>query len=264
MVYNQKLVASIKCNGKILREFKDTVYLPFGSEYSILLLNLNSVKAIVNITIDGDDIVPGGLVLYPNQEIDLQRSIKNNNLEKGNKFKFIERTGSIEEHRGVKLQDGLVRISYQFEKLPLTTNMPYQPNPIWGNNSYGVVAQDCDFSPSSALRRVDITNNTTIGTYCSVNNVSIAPASASVQPTNDVGITVPGSESNQKFSRTSDFAVESQKHTIVLKLLGETVDNKPVEQAITTKYKPECQTCGRKNKANAKFCTECGTSLNVI
>ena len=41
MMYHKKLVASIRTNGKILREFKDTVYLPFGSEYSILLKNLN-------------------------------------------------------------------------------------------------------------------------------------------------------------------------------------------------------------------------------
>ena len=63
MMYNSKLVASIKANGKVLREFKDTVYIPFGSEYSILLKNLNTVRALINIYIDGDNVVPGGLVL---------------------------------------------------------------------------------------------------------------------------------------------------------------------------------------------------------
>ena len=37
MMYANKLVASLKANGKILREFKDNVYIPFGSEYSFLL-----------------------------------------------------------------------------------------------------------------------------------------------------------------------------------------------------------------------------------
>jgi hypothetical protein len=49
MMYHQKLVASIKANNKILREFKDTVYVPFASEYSILIKNLNTVRAVVNV-----------------------------------------------------------------------------------------------------------------------------------------------------------------------------------------------------------------------
>ena len=122
-MYNSKLVASIKANGKVLREFKDTVYIPFGSEYSILLKNLNTVRALINIYIDGDNVVPGGLVLNAGQVVDLQRAIRNGNLSEGNRFKFIERTSNIEDHRGIKLEDGLIRVEYQFEKV-----YPKQPN----------------------------------------------------------------------------------------------------------------------------------------
>ena len=34
MMYNQQFVVSIRCNGKIMREHGDEVYLPFGTEYS--------------------------------------------------------------------------------------------------------------------------------------------------------------------------------------------------------------------------------------
>ena len=44
MMYNNKLVAAIKSNGKVLREFGEEVYIPFGSEYSILIKNLHSVR----------------------------------------------------------------------------------------------------------------------------------------------------------------------------------------------------------------------------
>ena len=54
-MYNNQLVASLKANGKILREFKDTVYIPFGSEYSFLLKNLNTTRALVNVFIDGEE-----------------------------------------------------------------------------------------------------------------------------------------------------------------------------------------------------------------
>ena len=90
-MYQSKLVASLKANGKILREFKDTVYIPFGSEYSFLLKNLNTTRALINVFIDGEDMTPGGLVLNAGQEVDLERSIKGGNLMEGNRFKFIER-----------------------------------------------------------------------------------------------------------------------------------------------------------------------------
>ena len=124
MMYQSKLVASLKANGKILREFKDTVYIPFGSEYSFLLKNLHTQRAVVNIFIDGDNIVDGGLVINAGQEVNLERYVKNGNLTEGNRFKFIERTQAVEDGpRGIKLEDGLVRIEFQYEK-------PYVP-PQW-------------------------------------------------------------------------------------------------------------------------------------
>lgn len=263
-MYNSKLVASLKANGKILREFKDTVYIPFGSEYSILLKNLNTVRAIVNVYIDGDNVVPGGLVLNAGQEVDLERSIKNGNMSEGNKFKFIERTGAVEKHRGVKLEDGLVRIEYQFEKV-----YQRQDGIQWNKTQIGGPI----YASGTILRSTGINHQVydsqTIS--CSVNSGSaptatnhadhIVTTSASI---NDVGITVPGSKSEQKFTTASWFATETEKHTIVLKLLGETPDNKEVRQPVTIKHKPKCVTCGKQNKATAKFCTECGTALEIF
>ena len=57
MMYGNKLAAAIKVNGKVLREFKDTVYIPFGAEYTILVKNLETKRAIVNIFIDGENVV---------------------------------------------------------------------------------------------------------------------------------------------------------------------------------------------------------------
>ena len=102
-MYNEKLVASLKANGRILREFKDTVYVPFGSEYSILIKNLHTQRAVVNVFIDGVNQTPGGLVVPAGQSIDFERSLANGSMTAGNKFKFIERTAGIEQHRGVQL-----------------------------------------------------------------------------------------------------------------------------------------------------------------
>ena len=309
-MYESKLVASLKANGKILREFKDTVYIPFGSEYSFLLKNLNTVRALINVFIDGEDMTPGGLVLNAGQEVDLERSIKGGNLKEGNRFKFIERTQAIEDGpRGVKLEDGLVRIEFQFEKPPVSVNnlSISQRDQLFrglnfnnlggsiGPSEYPGVTDKYSKSISSgwisasgattnqtnvngALRGVDYSQNGS-ATFASaqaaiekynadngiINKMELHDGSATMDwCQNEVGITVPGSKSTQKFQTTYMNAMEPEKHTIVLKLLGETEDNKPVTKPVTVKHKPKCVTCGKQNKATAKFCTECGTALEIF
>ena len=305
MMYNQKLVASLKANGKILREFKDTVYCPFGAEYSILLKNLNTVRALVNVYIDGENQTPGGLVLNPHQEVDLQRGIKNGNLTEGNCFKFIERTGAVENHRGIKLEDGIVRIEYQFEiprpvisiadtfwkdeswkqKIgghPYTSGGYPHTGGYYGdlNNTYGTAgAKSKSMNINGAFRSADYSSGETMKAqatsatteYFATNNIKVQSAvhdgmatMDSYVPKNESGITVPGSKSEQKFQTAYIGALDPQTHSIVLKILGETPDNEPVRKPVTTKHKPKCVTCGKQNKATAKFCTECGTALEIF
>jgi hypothetical protein len=117
-MHNEKLVTCIKVAGKVLREQKDQVFIPFGSEYSIYLKNLNTVRALVRIQLDGVDVTDGtDLVVQPNSSIDLERFMKKGNLSQGNRFKFIERSGKVEAHRGVQAEDGLLRVEFQFEKV---------------------------------------------------------------------------------------------------------------------------------------------------
>jgi hypothetical protein len=185
-------------------------------------------------------------VLNAGQEIDLERSIKNGNLTEGNRFKFIERTGSVEAHRGVKLEDGIVRVEFQFE----------QPRPIWTNITY---SNNQIYPQGSILRGMNNSVGPVGSVTCSATYDSYS-ASATSAVANDVGITVPGSKSTQSFSTTYVGVLESTKHTMVFKLLG----GEAVKQAVTVKHKPKCVTCGKQNKATAKFCTECGTALEIF
>jgi hypothetical protein len=267
MMYNQKLVASIKANGKILREFKDSVYVPFSSEYSILLKNLNTKRALVNVFIDGENVVPGGLVLDAGKEIDLERSIKDNNLTAGNKFKFIERTTQIEKHRGIKLEDGIVRIEYQFE---MVFNFAFNNPPPFGGPRPSVWGSSGDVYTKGMLQNStgDTPTYGAASVYhssASLNAVATNTTSTSITRsfTNDAGITVAGSKSDQKFTTVNAFPLEPEKHSIVLKLLGETEENTPVRVPVTVKHKQKCTTCGHLNKANAKFCNTCGTALLI-
>ena len=260
MMYESKLVASLKANGKILREHKDTVYIPFGSEYSFLIKNLNTKRALVNIYIDGDNVVPDGLVVNAGQEINLERWIKNGNLKEGNRFKFIERTSDIEAHRGIKLEDGLVRIEFQFELYDM--NQFFVNNQIYGKGltrGIGDVTYGVPQGTGSATY-----SSVSGASWISASGASLNTTNISAQAANDVGITVPGSKSTQSFTTTTMGVMEAEKHNIVLKLLGETPGNRPVLQPVTVKMKPKCVTCGTTNKATAKFCNKCGTALEIF
>jgi hypothetical protein len=310
MMYQSKLVASLKANGKILREFKDTVYIPFGSEYSFLIKNLNTTRALVNIFIDGENVVEGGLVIDAGREVDLERYVKAGNLKAGNKFKFIERTQAVEDGpRGIKLEDGLIRIEFQYEKHPMqdwfTMNRGFNNHSTFGNNNiysksseyagvtdkFTVTASGSTYSSNGtvsqmnvngSLRGVDFSANgqatasaasAAVDKYCADNGIKtkigdahdgMATMDWMEAPQNDVGITVPGGRSDQKFTTVTMGAMEAEKHTIVLKLLGETPDNKPVTKPVTVDRKQKCDTCGKVNKAHAKFCVECGTALEIF
>lgn len=272
-MYGNKLAAAIKVNGKVLREFKDTVHIPFGSEYAITIKNLHTTRAVVNVFIDGDNVVPGGLVLNAGQSVDLERSTRNNNLTEGNRFKFIERTGAVEQHRGIGIEDGLVRIEYQFEIPRPIINV----NQIFGGAHYGGVsgAMPTSYNVNGALRSVDYSNGDQVRAMAAtaidstLKSMNISASTGEVHDGaatmdwmdlhNDVGITVPGSKSTQRFQTTTVGALESTTHNLVFKLFGGTMP-KP----ITVNHKPKCVTCGKQNKATAKFCVECGTALEIF
>ena len=264
MMYQDKLAVAIKNNGKVLREFKDITYLPFGAEYSILIKNLNSRRAVVNIEIDGRNVTHGGLVVNANSSVDLERFISDN-LDAGNRFKFIERTSKIEQHRGVQIEDGLIRIEFEFEH-EFKFNMPdYQkylknaptwpaPQPTWTspplwNNIYGTI---CNANDVTTLSSQNIAGQKD-GYMTATGSVNL----------NDAGITVPGSISDQKFTSVH-VQTDGVKYVMVLKLLGETEQGKKIDQPVTVKTKHKCVTCGQMNKVTSKFCTECVTIVTII
>lgn len=264
MMYSNKFAAAIKVNGKVLREIGDTVYLPFGSEYEIRLKNMDSRRAKVFVEIDGQDVTEGGLVLKAFQTIDLERFLQRCDLETGNRFRFIERSSKIEEHRGIKVEDGLIQIRYEFEK-PLTPTVI--PDSFWldaprshssvQTNHVNSVCGSALTDAWGAIGRdsLPVAMNTSSGRFT---------AKSIGAPLNESGITVKGSQSNQKFTTTHWRGTDGQVYSMVLKLLGETEDNRAIREPLTVNRKIDCETCGTSNPASAKFCKECGTALRVF
>lgn len=284
MMYHEKLAVAIKNNGKVLREFKDTVYVPFGTEYSLFIKNLNSTCVRVNVEIDGKDIADGNyFIIGPGDSLDLERFLKNGNIDKGNRFRFIEHTANVEAHRGgIQLEDGLVRISYEFDQqsAPITKQFEWHSTPAYysssGSGVSGAVAHG-SLRSNSSFSGGSFSVNAFDGAIGAINSINVSASASSYDPDcttkdfyfgqtapqNEAGVTAAGSISEQQFKTCADIKGDGVKHVMVLKLLGEIGQTK-VKEAVTVKHKPVCDGCGKINKAAAKFCIECGSSLDIV
>ena len=237
-MYNTSFVAVIKSNGKILREDTNGIIrIPFGSEYSILLKNLNTVDAVVDVEIDGENVLNGNnLVISPNNDFELFGKLKN--LKQSNKFKFIHKTKQISNYRGDRIDDGIVRITYSFVK-------PHKKNEGFTPFLY-------PYNPKSTYR----TYKTYRDVYKPFYGDNIVYSSCAQE-----GITVNGEEFNCDYTMTCVDDLESAIHVLIFKLVGKTKNKKKIRKHLYVKTPLVCKTCGKKSKSSNKYCGNCGTYL---
>jgi len=254
MMYNNNFVAVIKHNGRILRERDGAVRLPFGSHYSILLKNKNSKRALVQIQVDDKYVLKGGqkLIVDAHSTVEIKGFMRN--MSVSNRFKFIKKTKQIRRYRGDRIDDGLVSVEYWFEK---------DPDPIWYFNAIAPTFKESGrrYGGSSFSHSYYSDSNTAgeVRYSSSLSNNSFTKSSA---PSDD-GITVKGSKINQDYVYGHINDVESSSSVITIQLKGRTKKTKRmVKKAVTTRTKLRCETCGKRSKSYAKFCSRCGTYLD--
>ena len=259
MVYQEKMVVVIKCQGKIMREQNGEVHLPFGSDYSILIKNKESRKAVLNVEIDGQDVLNRKqLVIDGNRETELQGFLEGYRAKNG--FRFIQKTKEIQDYRGDKIDDGLIRVSFRFEKQVVNAPVVHYDHyhyPYW---DYLPWVRRCDKWPGQQ----QLFSSTGISNCCTVQTSSTVYSHgmiADASPRQDEGITVKGAEVNQGFSDGYTRELEDQEHVIILLLKGYTGEQVLVKEPVTVQIKKPCSSCGRKSEYGAKFCAHDGTAL---
>ena len=278
MMYSNKLVAVVKVKGHVLREVDGVVHIPFGSEYTIYLKNLNSRKAVVSIDIDGDDVCDDSqYVIHPNTEVEIEGFLRGNSI--ANKFKFIEKTKEISDFRGDEPEDGLIKIDFQFESY--LNDWTYK-EPYWntgyrgfndpGNIKYGSSSNCRGIAMGSTPDATGSNDNVNPVYSCNLGGLSSQRATSSVQQINtsnnsfhpiqesDQGITARGSQSGQSFRTATVGILDPQVFSMVFQLKGMS-NGQILEHALTVNRKVQCDNCGRKWKSSFTCCGNCGTSL---
>ncbi|MBE3084806.1 MAG: zinc-ribbon domain-containing protein [Bacteroidetes bacterium] len=179
-----------------------------------------------------------------------------------NAFRFIQKTKEIIDCRGDRIDDGIIRVSFRFERKTeertvyhenhVTRHHYHDYYPYWDYPWYSrpAIWGSCGtFTQSNA---VGSTTTSTVN-YCAslLNNL----------PLPDEGITVKGSEVNQGFVNGYTNELESNTKVITIRLCGMMTSGVEVKEPITIKTRFKCETCGRESQSSAKFCVNCGTIL---
>lgn len=259
MVYHKEFIAVVKCQGRVLRERKESadsmpvVQLPFNTEYTILLKNESSRRALAKVTIDGEDVLNGNqIVVNPNSSFDLLGFLDCNG-KATHAFKFIKKTQKIVDHQGDKLEHGILKVQYSFEvEKPIirhidthhhhhhhhTYNYPWFRGP---EISYGV---SCDASTKTRSISCNVGDSLPCVDICE-----------------DEGLTAKGDNINHQYGRAGHFNVECNWKTITIKLSGVMSTGGEIVTPITTNDKIKCNLCGTLHKSSVKYCSECGNNL---
>ena len=199
-------------------------------------------------------------------------------------FRFIEKTDQISQHRGDKIEDGLIKITYQFEKerpvfnydhyvrpaiyreehhhhhydrrvrtprTPFDYGQPYcgATNNVMSKGVRGMNVSDSTFSANAHTLGVDgnvsVTNASFSHDGAACMDVNLG---ATVDSFSDAGITVEGQATGQSFQRGHIGTLEREKHSIIFQLKG--IDqNEEVAKPVTVQLKKNVRLVGRAGKA---------------
>ena len=272
MVYSEKFVAVVVCNNHIVREIRehgnDIVRMPFGTDYSLRFKNQHTTNAVVNVEIDGQDVLDGDqIIIEPNSTGDLLGFMKNGAVH--NAFRFIKKTQQISQHRGDFIDDGSIRISWQYEKPKYTHH--YSPlrgrkkSSIrgWDNECFTRGPSGSSIQPQSR----SICDSSSYGSDLSIEAAMPCAAAAMEEDClydSEEGLTVPGKDTHQGFYKVAVGPLESQTYSIVLHLLGQDDKGQNYIRPKLTKTRITCPTCGKRSRSNILYCSGCGTNLKAV
>lgn len=162
MTYDNKFVMCVLVNGQPQKELaNNTVPIPFGMEYVLRFRNKHNRRAVVNFTIDGEDVSGNGYIVEANDYIDIKR---HSNVDRAFKFVSLDSAEAIDHGKNGPNYDkvkGTIEARFTLEKVkPVVTyrkcfkdsypqpRSPFTPeSPKW-NPSYPPI---CDIDPPATM-----------------------------------------------------------------------------------------------------------------
>lgn len=246
MAFSSNCVVAVKVKGKVVRDGNGNngernVYLPHGTEYSLLLKNLTNRNAVASVEIDGSDALGGERVVVPaNDSIELKRFMLDGDKDKGAAFKFVSLDSGDEGIVDPSSKDnGLIVARFYHEKMQYHYVSPphYSPwdyrigAPPIAIKGIGSCVQSPENTPLGASNVCDY--------HCYTTQMDVAPT----------GATAEGSNVTQTFTNMQMDIETFPFSTVKLRL------------RVRGDSKIFCQMCGKRKESGWKHCPYCGVVL---
>ena len=252
-----------------------TYYLKKGQEFQIELANMTTDVVLAKITLNGQPLSQGGLVLNPGQRVFLDRY-----LDVAKKFLFdTYEVSNTQEVKDAIRNNGDIKVEFYRENInqyysPIVINQldyTYHPNFI-GYHTYssnGICSTQPVFGSSNTNGNTTLTNSLGITNSYSSGQITTSALFAEnftrsvddsplrkLTKSFETGRVEKGSDSNQELKSVNKSFYYLPFHTVTYKLL-------PISQKINTlediNVKRYCTSCGAKIGKTDKFCGQCGT-----
>ena len=281
LVSNKVPTANIAVNKSRLRVYNHvgnlpTYYLQKGQEFEIELFNPTSDVVLAKISLNGNTISQGGLVLNPGQRVFLDRY-----LDVAKKFLFdtYEVGKSAEVMEAIK-DNGDFKVEFFRESQPIY--IPHQPiyrhynTNQWvniGDSNYGSTCDNNTLNLTGTINSCATTTTTDgsatftsgIATMDSLKDFGNDTLSSTMrrkllkeEKTLETGRVEKGSNSDQQLKTVNKTFEFFAFHTLEYKML-------PISQKVNTvediNVKRYCVNCAHKLKKEYKFCPVCATKI---
>jgi hypothetical protein len=274
MAYRDSFAVAVLVNGKVQREDdKNTVTLPFSTEYSLRIKNKHRRRAVADVHIDGR-LAAKGIVINGDSHTDLERFV-GDNLKEGARFKIVKRTDSrVEQPDDNECGNIEVRMYLEREK-PALGLAPYFINHICNNPwmhcsicCSNACCESCHphwhhkphfdttpiqvqytsgYNSNVSMDSVQLGNSVSGGGTVSGMGMNLV-TSAITKSIGEDAATVAGSVSNQTFVPVLVDVDTSEPVTLRILLRG------------IVKQIDKCA-CGNKRRTFDKHCSQCGEQL---
>lgn len=262
MVHGSKFVLAVIHDGRPLRESGGKVYIPFDSEYSVKLKNLyDDYKSVCDLFIDGTKVER--FLVNEEGSIDIERFVSND-FNSGKRFKFVPISNDKVQDPSSS-ENGIIEARFYRALNPVIKNVitynhiyhhhipepqpwvPLKPSPWPGDIIW------CSNTGDNNVNLKCSNTSDGFGVAMAASCASSGILRSTSMPDN-MGATVEGSSSGQKFFSADSFDLVLEPVILKLKLLGDSIHSS------STSY---CSKCGKKRGVKDNYCSKCGKHLSV-
>jgi len=246
--------AKIAVNKSIIKIYKNvgvlpTYYLQKGQEFQIEIFNPTTNVILAKISLNGEAISQGGLVVNPGQRVFLDRY-----LDVAKKFLFdTYEVGNSAEVKKAIVNNGDFSVEF-FRETKLRSHQRYMGFLSSRNDNIGFTTTSIGSSSSSSSSSINNYNYNASTTNNASTNI-ITPLTSNFSKSIETGRVEKGNDSDQKIITVDKEFEYISFHSVEYSML-------PISQKINTSedinIKVYCNNCGSKLGKTDRFCGSCG------